>query len=91
MIRFDILPRLLPDRYYDTLREALEEVSRRNAVQVADDAVTRFDKLPYGSYRVYTVSFRVAMDLIADGADPGLLLGHPSLCTVYDDKGKGPA
>ncbi len=86
MVRFDILPRLLPDSYHDTLREALEEVSRRNAVQVADDAVTQFEELPYGSYRVYTVSFCVAMDLIADGADPELLLDRPSLRTGHDDK-----
>ena len=78
MVRFDILPRLLPDRYYDTLQEALEEVSYRKMSQVADDAVTRFDKLPYGSYRVYTVSLRAAMDVIADGADPTPLLGHSS-------------
>ena len=45
MVRFDILPRLLPDRYYDTLQEALEEVSYRKMSQVADDAVTRFDKV----------------------------------------------
>lgn len=60
MVRFDILPRLLPDRYYDTHQEALEEVSHRRASQVADDAVTQFEKLPYGSYRVYD-----AMDFAA--------------------------
>lgn len=86
MVRFDILPRLLPDRYYDTLQEALDEVSRRKMSQVADDAVTRFEKLPYGSYRVYTVSFRVAMDVIADGADPELLLGHPLTRAVHNGK-----
>lgn len=80
MVRFDILPRLLPDRYYDTLQEALEES------QVADDAVTRFDKLPYGSYRVYTVSLRAAMDVIADGADPTPLLGHSSSHIVQHNK-----
>lgn len=86
MVSFDILPRLLPDRYYDTLQEAVNEVSRRKMSQVADDAVTRFEKLPYGSYRVYTVSFRAAMDVIADGADPELLLGHRLMRTVHDDK-----
>lgn len=90
MVRFDILPRLLPDRYYDTHQEALEEVSHRRTSQVAADAVTRFEKLPYGSYRVYTVSFRVAMDLIADGG-PELLLGHPSLRTIRHDQEDVPA
>jgi len=86
MVRFDILPRLLPDQYYDTLQEALDEVSRRKMSQVADDAVTRFEKLRYGTYRVYTVSFRVAMDMLADGADPEFFLGHPSLRTVSGNK-----
>ena len=87
MVRFDILPRLLPDRYYDTLQEALEEVSYRKMSQVADDAVTRFDKVAlYGSYRVYTVSLRAAMDVIADGADPTPLLGHSSSHIVQHNK-----
>ena len=77
MIRFDILPRLLPDRYCDTLQGALDEVARRKMSPVAGDAVTRFDKLPYGTYQVYTVSLRVAFDMIADGADLRLFLGHP--------------
>lgn len=73
MLRLDILPRLIPDSHYDTWEEALEEAERRKASPPAPDAVTRMDDSPYGGYRVYTVSLRLAMDLFTDMAESGVV------------------
>ncbi len=66
MVRFDMLPRLAPDFHCDTVGEALAEVSRRKASPIAEDAATRFDRSPYGGYRVFTVSLSFAMDMLED-------------------------
>lgn len=73
MLRLDILPRLIADSYHDTRQEAFEEASRRKASPVAPDAVTRIDESPYGGFRVYTVSLRVAMEVFADMAESGVV------------------
>ena len=72
MLRLDILPRLIADSYHDTRQEAFEEASRRKASPVAPDAVTRIDESPYGGYRVYTVSFSLAMEVFTDMAESGV-------------------
>lgn len=68
------------ERYLDeyALWSAAEAERTRN--ERVDAFVEQFD----------TVSFRVAMDLIADGG-PELLLGHPSLRTIRHDKEEVPA
>jgi len=75
LLRLDILPRLIADSHHDTRQEALEEASRRKTSPVAPDAVTRIDESPYGGYRVYTVSLRVAMEVFTDMAESGVLPG----------------
>lgn len=82
MFHFDLLPRLTPDHYCDTLREAHEEVARRKASPVAPDALTRITRGPYRGYRVFTVSMSFAMDLFADAPSPEIFMtrsrpGHP--------------
>ncbi len=56
MINLEMLPRLTPDVFVDTIKEALEEVERRHAMPAAPDALTRYTKSPYGGYQVYSVS-----------------------------------
>lgn len=56
----------LPTSTATPVGEALAEVSRRKASPVAEDAATRFDRSPYGGYRVFTVSMSFAMDLLED-------------------------
>lgn len=78
MVRFDLLPRLAPDFHCETVGEALAEVARRKASPVADDAVTRFDRSPYGGYRVFTISLSFAMDLLADPVASSRFVGTRS-------------
>lgn len=74
MLRFDLLPRLMPDHYCDTLLEAHEEMARRKASPVAPDAVTRVAELPYRGFRVFTVSMSFAMDLFMETPVPEALM-----------------
>lgn len=74
MLRFDLLPRLMPDHYCDTLLEAHEEMARRKASPVAPDAVTRIAELPYRGFRVFTVSMSFAMDLYMETPVPEVLM-----------------
>lgn len=73
MLRLDILPRLVPDFHCATWDEAMHEATERRASPVADDAVTRVDRSPYGGYRVYTVSLSMAMEFFLDVAGSGTL------------------
>lgn len=70
MLRFDLLPRLMPDHYCDTLSDAHEEMARRKASPVAPDAITRIAELPYRGYRVFTVSMSFAMDMFMETPVP---------------------
>ena len=74
MLHFDLMPRLMPDHYCDTLGEAHEEVARRKASPVALDALTRIGRGPYRGYRVFTVSMTFAMDLFADSPSPAVFM-----------------
>ena len=65
-----LLPRLLPDFYCETLEEAFDEAARRRATRTLDDAVTRWEKSPYGGYRVITVPLESLADFIAYPGDP---------------------
>ena len=56
MVQADALPRVLPDSYFDTMDEALEEVDRRKGTSSASEAVTRIAESPYGGYVVHSVS-----------------------------------
>lgn len=89
MIRFDLLPRLAPDFHCETVGEALAEVSRRKASPVADDAVTRFDRSPYGGYRVFTISLSFAMDLLEDPGVSRKIVGTQSPCPSPYDRDQG--
>lgn len=71
MLRFDILPRLIPDAHYDNSDEAFEEAGRRKTLPIASDAITRVEPSPYGGYRVYTVSLSLAMEVFTDLAEAG--------------------
>lgn len=84
MLRLDILPRLIPDSHCATWDDAIREATERRTTPVADDAVTRVDRSPYGGYRVYTVSLTMAMEFFADIADAGVLPGsRDSARAVY--------
>lgn len=87
MLRLDILPRLIPDSYCVTWDEAIQEATERRTTPVAEDAVTRVDRSPYGGYRVYTVSLTMAMEFFADIADVGALPGsRSSVHPVYREE-----
>ncbi len=66
MLHLELLPRLIPDSYLDTIEEALEEVEKRRAAPVSADAVTRFVESPYGGFKVFTISRMLAMELLAE-------------------------
>ena len=72
MLRFDILPRLIPDTHCATAEEAFAEAGRRKTLPIASDAITRVERSPYGGYRVYTVSMSLAMEMFTDLAESGV-------------------
>lgn len=74
MLHFDLMPRLMPDHYCDTLGEAHEEVARRKASPVAPDAFTRIARGPYRGYRVFTISMTFAMDVFVDSPSPEIFM-----------------
>lgn len=72
-MHLDLLPRLVPDTYVDTLKEAIAEVERRRTAPTAADAFTRYAESPYGGFRVFTVSRSLAMEVLAGLAEDGVL------------------
>ena len=69
----ELLPRLVPDTYVDTLKEAIAEVERRWTAPMATDAFTRYAESPYGGFRVFTVSRSLAMEVLTGLAEDGIL------------------
>lgn len=72
-MHLDLLPRLVPDTYVDTLKEAIAEVERRRTAPMATDAFTRYAESPYGGFRVFTVSRSLAMEVLTGFAEDGIL------------------
>ncbi len=54
--------------YCETLEEALQEVARRRAK--AAGTITKYEKSPYGGYRVYSVDAAVFADDLVDPVLP---------------------
>ena len=87
-MNLELLPRLVPDAYFDTVEEALAEVEERRNGPLGGDAVTRTLPSPYGGFRVLTVSRRLAMAVLSGLAEQGVVIaspggsmsGHRSLC-----------
>ena len=80
MLTMDMLPRVIPDSYCDTVEEALDEVIRRQASLDPESAITRFDESPYRGYVVYSVSaeaFAAVLDDATLSPSPGELLRSP--------------
>ena len=69
MLNFEILPRLIPDTYVDTMEEALDEVAKRRMGSAAADSLTRIVESPYGGFRVFSVSRTLAIELFTAMAD----------------------
>ena len=78
MFQLELLPRLLPDAYFDHFQEAVAEAEQRMVSPVSGDAVTRIVESRYGDHQVITVSQSVAMELLigqfeSDVVDPRML------------------
>ena len=58
-----------PAVYCKTLDEALEEVARRRATKAAG-TITKYERSPYGGYRVYSVEADVFVDDLLDPVLP---------------------
>lgn len=69
----EFLPRAVPDSYFDTAEEALDEVARRRTGPMAGDSFTRVVESPYGGYRVLTVSKSLAMEVMSGLAEDGVI------------------
>ena len=55
--------------YCKTLDEALQEVARRRSTKTPG-VITRYEKSPYGGYRVYSVEAEVFVDDLLDPVLP---------------------
>ena len=55
MEHIDLLPRILPDKHFQTLGEARREVARRRESPFGDAIISRHAKSRRGGYRVYSV------------------------------------
>jgi hypothetical protein len=71
-MNFELLPRLVPDAYVDTLQQAIAEVEGKRTA-LGPDAVVRFVKSRYGGFRVFAVSRRLAMEILTGLAEDGAL------------------
>ena len=65
MIQMDILPRVLPDAYFDTMEGARDEAGRRRRAS-APDAITRISDSTYGGYIVSSVSAEAFVRALSD-------------------------
>ncbi|WP_419934340.1 hypothetical protein [Candidatus Palauibacter sp.] len=80
MLTLDMLPRVLPDFYCDTVEDAMDEVLRRQASLDPESAITRFDESPYRGYVVYSVSaeaFAAVLDDATLSPSPAELFWPP--------------
>ncbi|MYA34338.1 MAG: hypothetical protein F4164_05755 [Gemmatimonadales bacterium] len=80
MLTMDMLPRVIPDFFCETVDEALAEVVRRQASLDPESAITRFDESPYRGYIVYSVSaeaFAAVLDDATLAPSPDELLRPP--------------
>ena len=71
-MNLDLIPRLEPDYYCETLREALAEMERRKTFLDAGDAVSRVVESPFGGFRVLTVSRALAVEFFTVMAEQGV-------------------
>ena len=76
--QLELLPRLLPDAYFDHFQEAVAEADGRTENPIAPDAMTRIVEGRYGGFQVLTVSRTVALELLIgqyenDVVDPRML------------------
>ena len=72
VLNLELLPRLEPDHYCETLEEAVAEVERRRASGDLGDSVTRMVESPFGGFRVFTVSRTMAVELFTALAEQGV-------------------
>lgn len=70
MVQIDILPRVLPDSFFDTMEEAFEEADRRNGSSSARNAVTRISESPYGGYIVHSVLTEAFIRAVSNPSHP---------------------
>ena len=57
----------MTDAWFETREEALEEVRRRKAELGDEMMLVNYEKTGYGTWRVYSVSAELMVDMIADG------------------------
>jgi len=59
------------DVYCKTLDEVFKEISRRKKARVdLDDLITKYERSPYGGYRVYSIPADIIADELVDPTLP---------------------
>ena len=66
MDHIDLLPRLLPDRHFQTLGEARREVARRRESQLGDEMISSHAESRRGGYRVYSIPKEEFVEALVD-------------------------
>ena len=67
----------ITDSYFDTLKEAIQEMERRRALR--EDLITRLDNARYGGYVVHSIP----VDLFVDELAEPHTLSKPIPRTIY--------